>query len=324
MPSPFQEYSVGETLSLTTLPCKGDLTSPTIQVRIREVRTPSVACAMVVDVDGSPVRAAFLKLHDRRYNKAARRDNEIYPWVPQFEEAYIRSVQTGAVHQFLHKLHHDEDFRTETGDDWDDWECEAFLADECHQDFLYEATAYDALREHQGKAIQRLLAAVDLNLTPPGVEDHELFHAKGLLLEYIDGFDLSNLPDHAPRSVWQAIVDDAIAAVHLLGDHNILDEDRHLKNFIISPKPDGKFQVFMIDFGCRKFKGKDESDRAWGKAKLTENEEGAIGAVMKKKLAMVGFDLRYERSSRYLEWAGGNDSDSDGWTERPRLLKHHL
>ena len=319
MSSPFQKYSVGETLSLSALPYKGDLTSPTIRVRIRELRTPSVACAMVVDVDGSPGTSAFLKLYDRRYSWASRRDNGIDPWVPQFEEAYIRSVQTGTAHQFLHKLVRVENFRRETEDDWEDWECEAFLADECHQTFLYEAAAYDALRKHQGKAIPRLLAAVDLNLTPPGVEDHELFHAKGLLLEYVDGFDLSELPDHAPRSAWQAIVDDAIAAVHLLGDHDILDEDRHLKNFIVSPKPDGKLQVFMIDFGCCKFKGTDESDRAWGKAKLTENEEGAVGAVMKKRLAKIGFDLRYERSSRYMEWAGGNDPDSDGWAQRPRL-----
>ena len=319
MSSPFQKYSVGETLSLSTLPYKGNLTSLTIHVRIRELHTPSVACAMVVDVDGSPGRTAFFKLYDRRYNQASRRDNGIYPWVPQFEKAYIRAVQTGTVHQFLHKLHHDKNFRRETEDDWEDWECEAFLADECHQTFLYEAAVYEALRVHQGKAIPRLLAAVDLNLTPLGVEDHELFHAKGLLLEYINGFDLFDLPDHAPRSAWQAVVDDAIAAVHILGDHNILDEDRHLRNFIVSPKPDGQFHVFMIDFGYCKFRGKDESDRVWGSAKLTENEEGAVGAVMKKRLAKVGFDLHYERSSRYLEWAGSNEPDLDDWPQRPRL-----
>ncbi len=319
MSSPFQKYSVGETLSLSALPYKGDLTSPTIRVRIRELRTPSVACAMVVDVDGSPGGTAFYKLYDRRYNRASRRDNGIYPWVPQFEEAYIRAVQTGTVHQFLHKLHHVKNFRRETEDDWEDWECEAFLADECLQTFLYEAAVYEALREHQGKKIPRVLAAVDLNLTPPGVEDHELFHAKGILLEYIDGFDLFDLPDHAPRSAWQAIVDDAIAAVHILGDHNILDEDRHLRNFIVSPKPDGEFHVFMIDFGYCKFRGKDESDLAWANAKFTQDEEGAVGLVMKGKLGDLGFNLRYERSSRYLECLGHDEPDSDDWPQRPRL-----
>lgn len=113
----------------------------------------------------------------------------------------------------------------------------------------------------------RLLAAVDVNLAPPEVADNEFFHIKGILLRYIDGFTLRDLADNAPRSAWQEIIDQAVAASYVMGYSNILDEDRHMDNVMISPKGDGSYDVFMIDFGHSRLRCKDVSEVEWATEK---------------------------------------------------------
>ncbi|CAI4215955.1 unnamed protein product [Parascedosporium putredinis] len=105
----------------------------------------------------------------------------------------------------------------------------------------------------------------------------------------------------------EGIVDQAVAIVQVVGDHNILNRDVRPDNFIIEQNRSGSYRVFMIDFGLARLRGRDESDRDWGKAKLNRDEEGAVGLVMKKRLAREGFELRFEKSDRYMEWAGGDD-----------------
>lgn len=46
------------------------------------------------------------------------------------EQAYIRSVESGAIHQLLQDLHHTKGFQENAEEDWDDAQNEAFLADE--------------------------------------------------------------------------------------------------------------------------------------------------------------------------------------------------
>ena len=304
-------YTVGQTLPLTRLSNKSDLSSPTIRVRIRELKTWSMSCTMVVDIEtdteadtdgsGPATTTGFLKLYDRRFANGLREEQGVGTWTPAIEDAYVESIRTGTIHQFVHDLRHVESFRISEMDP-DDAQVEAFIANMAHEQYTAEFAVYDALRDHQGKEIPRLLAAVDFDLTPPGAED-ELFHVKGFLLEYIEGFPLSELSKNAPQSAWQNIVDQGIAALHILGDHYIIDEDRRPLNFIVSPEKDGGFRVFMIDFGCCRFKREDESEAEWASNKITMDEEGVVGLVMKKWLANEGhgFHLHYEPSGRYLE-----------------------
>ena len=196
-------------------------------------------------------RTAFLKLFDRRFADQFREDNEIDPWTKDMEESYIEFVQSDGVRSFLHDLRHVEDFQEETEDDWDDAQNEAFLA-ELLKYFTAEAATYNALRDHQGSLIPRLFAEVNLDLTPPNAHDEEiqpeeLFQVKGILIQYIEGFTLSALPDHAPQSSWQNIVDQAVSIIHVLGDNNIMNQDVCPDNFMISPEGDGRYQFFMID-----------------------------------------------------------------------------
>jgi hypothetical protein len=68
------------------------------------------------------------------------------------------------------------------------------------------------------------------------------------LIEYIEEFSLSDLKTKAPKSQWQVICDNTIDIVHLIGDHGILNNDVCPENFLIRSNPEGKYQVFQIDF----------------------------------------------------------------------------
>jgi hypothetical protein len=63
----------------------------------------------------------------------------------------------------------------------------------------------------------------------------------------------------------------------------------------------------MIDFGQCEFRGTDESDMDWGRKKWRQDEEGAVGYVMKHRLGKLGFELLFNHSQRYLEYAEKED-----------------
>ncbi|TPX10701.1 uncharacterized protein E0L32_008270 [Thyridium curvatum] len=314
--SPFEDYQVGQVLTLSVIPEQGEKSSDsTARARIRHLQIPrTLSCCMIVDLlgEGCPDNPVFLKLYDRRFSEQLRSDHGIDPWKRDAEEEYINAVRTGAARQFLHNLHTIPDFEEDTGESWDDGQIEAFLTGQVHELFNTEATVYDTLRDIQGKLVPRLVARVHLPLSLPdagiGLADAvELLHIKGILLQYIDGFSLSKVQDHAPKSEWQGIVDQAVAIVQVVGDHGVLNRDVRPDSFIVQRDRSGCYRVFMIDFGLARLRGWNETERDWAKAKLNKDEEGAVGLVMKKRLAREGFELRFENSDRYMEWAGGDD-----------------
>lgn len=314
--SPFEDYQVGQLLTLSVIPEQGKKGSDsTVRARIRHLQIPrTLSCCMIVDLlgEGCPDNPAFLKLYDRRFSEQLRSDHGIDPWKRDAEKEYLNAVRTGAARQFLHNLHTIPDFEEDTEETWDDGQIEAFLTGQVDELFDTEATVYDTLRDIQGKLVPRLIARVHLPLSLPdagiGLTDAaELLHIKGVLLQYIDGFSLSKVQDHAPKSEWQGIVDQAVAIVQAVGDHGVLNRDVRPDNFIVQRYRSGCYRVFMIDFGLARLRGWNETDRDWAKAKLNKDEEGAVGLVMKKRLAREGFELRFENSDRYMEWAGGDD-----------------
>lgn len=259
-----------------------------------------------------PARA-ILKLYDRRFAAQLRKDKTIDPWTTDHESAYIDFVYSSRAQGFLDKLRNDDDFE-EPKEGWDIAENETYLHDLCIDMFKVETTVYTRLQSHQGARIPRLLMPVTLSIKPLYLEngvdsappDSELFQVNGILLELIPGFTLAQLDEcKAPRTSWQAIIDQAIQTVHVLSDHNILNGDIRASNILITQdaKAQGGYRVIMIDFAQCRFRGEDESDLKWGRAKWSQDEEGAIGAVMKARLKKIGFNLKYKRSMRYLEWA---------------------
>lgn len=253
---------------------------------------------------GSAAKTGFLKLYDRRFARSLRAQEGAGKWTHDIEDTYVESIRTGSIQQFAHDLRHVEGFRDAQSelDASDIAQDEAYINGTMVQDHTPELAVHNALHDQQGKVVPRLLAAVDLDLTRPGAENDELFHIKGILLKYIEGFRMSKFPDETPPSAWQNIVDQAIAAVNVLGDYHILDTDRRPDNFIVTPDKKGGFRVFMVDFGCARFKREDESEAEWASNKITENEETGVGTVWQKCLARdYGFCLEYNPSDRWLE-----------------------
>ena len=74
------------------------------------------------------------------------------------------------------------------------------------------------------------------------------FDIRGILIEYIEGFNLSELETKAPKSQWQVICDDAICIINLIGDHEMMNNDVRPENFLVRSNPEGKYQVFQIEF----------------------------------------------------------------------------
>ncbi|KAI0389068.1 hypothetical protein F5Y17DRAFT_473597 [Xylariaceae sp. FL0594] len=310
--SPYAGYDVGQLLELHI---SREPTSPSrsLRVRVRQPQKPwTLSCCMVVDIlDGSdaenlPATTAFLKLFDPRFADQLRRDNGIKPWTEDMEEAYVKFVHSGRVHQFLDDLSHVEDFKEKTEEEWDDAQNEAFLTNEHLGLYRAETATYKALRSYQGRLIPRLFAEVNLpHNTPPNAQGEviswpeELFQVKGILLQFIDGFRLSDLPDQAPRSSWQNIVDQAVRIVRVLGDNNILNKDVRPANFMVSHSEERRNQTLI-----------------GGRAKYTKNEEGAVGLVMQNRLKKHGFDLEYESSERYAEWAEGEEEEEEDLTSQ--------
>ncbi|KAF5547425.1 hypothetical protein FNAPI_8536 [Fusarium napiforme] len=249
-------------------------------------------------------------MFDRRFAEQIRQDNGVDTWSADIEQEFLTALTSGTAEEFLHKLHTAPNFQRDTEDDWDAAETKVYLAAELRKCFTSEVATYTRLKEYQGKIIPRFLASVVLDVPSSNValttQQQELYKQQGILLQYLPGFSLSTITDNAPQSSWQAIVDQAIQIVHVLGDHGILNADVRPDNFIVVPKDD-TYQVFMIDFGQCRVRREDESDKDWGRAKWRQDEEGAVGYVMKSRLKRVGFELKFEPSWRYLAWAPGED-----------------
>ncbi|CAH0057898.1 unnamed protein product [Clonostachys solani] len=312
-------YPIGKALQLNaSLSNTANKQQTSLQVKVKERKQPwTLSCGMIVEIedglDGSePLEGlqkgdeAFLKMFDRRFAHQHRQDNGVDTWSEDVENEVLASLRSGKTESFLDKLHTIPHFQEDTEEDWDTAENEAYLADELRKWFNSETAIYSRLQQHQGKIIPRLLASITLGVPPPdsalNTQQQELYQLKGILLQYLSGFSLSSMIQNTPRSSWQGIVDQAIQIVHVLGDNDILNTDVRPDNFVVVPK-DQAYRVFMIDFGQCRLRRKDESDAEWGRAKWTQDEEGAVGAVMRTRLSQ----LQYEPSWRYLPWAPGEN-----------------
>ncbi|KAL2683227.1 hypothetical protein Neosp_007695 [[Neocosmospora] mangrovei] len=255
---------------------------------------------------------AFLKLFDRRFARSLRKWERVDPWTADVEDEFLHKLQSRDLQEFLGRLQAEEDSEEDDDDDADNWDAsenESWLADMMLNYFRAEVATYSALQKYQGDIIPRLFTQVTLQVaqsdTPLDEQQQDICLVKGILIEYLKGFTLSSLKSSAPRSTWQKIVDEAIRITHVLGDNNILNSDVRPDNMMVVPLGNWKYRVCMIDFGHCRVRRDDESDHDWGRAKWNQDEEGAIGVVMRGSLAKIGFQLHYENSGRYLEWAEG-------------------
>lgn len=277
-------YEAGRTLTLVT-------ESSTLIVRVVRVIQPStLSCAMLVE-SVKDWRAAILKLYDWRYATQLRKDHEVDPWTESHEDAYRAFVENGEAAEFLTALDDDTD---ETDDElWDTAHNDAYLFGISRDQHRSEVNAYAHLQDLQGKSVPQLFASVHMDAFST---NHPLFEVQGILIEFIEGYCLSELLNE-PESTWQSICDEAVRTIDLIGNHGVLNEDVRPSNIIVRKRATSPTaEVFVIDFGQCRFREDYESDAEWEHEKSVQDEEGAVGYVMARRL---GGKIEYKPSDRY-------------------------
>lgn len=294
-------YVVGNVIELRLkTPSDGQI----VAARIIKVFEPFTwSCAMVV----RPVcpTAAWegnmvLKLFDRRFAIEFRNSEEIRPWSPDIEQNYHRFILNGDAAKLLTELAADRLLPARNFDVWNSSQEETYLHDFMQGLYETETEVYNTLADLQGSHIPQLFSCVTMSLSTPVLNNplSEYVDIPGILLQYVEGFPLTDIATCAPRDSWQGICEDAIRIVNLVGDKGILNKDVKTRSFVVQKCPENQYQVLMIDFALCNFRDEYASEDEWQKRKAIQDEEGAVGYVMQKKL-QDGFV--YDRSALYTE-----------------------
>ncbi|KAF7555562.1 hypothetical protein G7Z17_g2047 [Cylindrodendrum hubeiense] len=305
-------YEEGHTLELRI---EGADPPLVVRVQARPVDF-SLSAVMVVDVlsrpDETPLPSkAFLKLYDRRYATEYRKKQRLEDWTPELEGKLVEFSRSGAAQSFLKRWQDDDDFDDDGS--WGVAEKEVCLWDTLNDDFETEVEVYEALEKHQGKLIPQLYTTVSYFTDPdnggPVGDSPELFTVSGILIEYIDGFRMSDMYIFLDRSEWNYIIDRAVKVTGaILNRSNVLNQDVRPDNMLVSRDENAEqgYRIVMIDFGCCRLRDDDETDAEWGLAKQRQDEEGAMGEIMKIKLKkQADFVVEYERPRTWCMYAEG-------------------
>ena len=270
----------------------------TADANIIEVFEPfTLSSVMLIRMACSSLRLEgdmILKLFDRRFATQLRQDEKIRPWTPDIETEYRQFILDGGASEFVTQLN---DGETPEGSTWSAAMDETYLHDQMLDLYKTEVQVYSNLREIQGTDIPKFLASAIMPTIPyPGQTGSEYTDIPGILLQYIKGFPLTDIEECAPRESWQAICEDAIRVINRIGDLGILNEDVKTRSFIVREDAWVGFKVTMIDFALCKFRQDYKDGYDWDKWKSIQDEEGAVGYVMQRRLK-CGFS--YRRSARY-------------------------
>ena len=296
-------YQVGETLKVQ-FRNKGPINAEIVKV-FEPFTLSSVLLIRISDnlhLNGQFV----LKIYDRRFAFGLRKNEKMAPWHSHIVNQYCDFVRAGRASQFLDmceaEFRKDIYWADECYQSWSKAEKEAYCQHLCHRIFKTEREAYSLLKSLQGKHIPRVYDEVYLepNMLSNSYSEHDYRHNHpGMILEYIQGFPLTDLDINIPKPFWQSICDQAISVVHLVGKNGVCNEDLRTRNFIVRLNGDeADFGVFMIDFGKCSFRqdAKDLNEfREW---QAHQDEEGAVGRVMETKL---GDGYKYEFSKYALQ-----------------------
>jgi hypothetical protein len=186
-----------------------------------------------------------------------RKDEKIPPWAPEIEREYRKSVLDGTASEFITKLRSHDNLAEQEGENWNVTQNEAYLYNYCDKLYNTETKMYERVNDLQGRDVLRLFARLTVPESPSSSSKptSKYFDCPGILMEYIQGFLLTDLSKRAPRDVWQYVCDDAIRIVNVIGDRGIRNEDVKTRNSIVrKDSVTGKFKVFCVV---------DQDERDW-------------------------------------------------------------
>ncbi|KAJ6110247.1 hypothetical protein N7486_002482 [Penicillium sp. IBT 16267x] len=280
-------YVVGRKLNLQlNKPHEGETATATI-VKIFEPFT--LSCAMVVRLD-CPTFASesdmVLKLLDPRFATQFREDEMVGPWTSSKEKAYHQFILDGGASELIAELGDKNRTAHLESETWNEARDEALLFWRMKELYDTEIAAYNALEDTQGITVPKLFASLKI----PGCTGEQEAQVKqypnvsGLLLQYIDGFYLTDIADYVPRESWQFLCEEAIRILHVISDRGILNEDVNKRTFIVQRNKENGYRIFMIDFGLCTFREDYDDEADWIKLKAETDEQGDIGVVMHEKL----------------------------------------
>lgn len=295
---------------------------------IEPISVPTMSVVMKVsfwDSRSKRQRLAVLKMYDRRFARSLRRTyNPSYD--DDVESAwceYVRNEKAPALFDFLREKRRLED---EVGVLVDtDSESDSSSSEEEHATattrkrirtaaemrekkgkregiiqwkaldlYACETRAYAKLSHLQGRYIPKLLAQVyttvattpDLRSSPADRDDY--FVVGGILLEYVDGFSLTELgTTSVPKEKWHTIVQQGVDAARYINDAGVINTDCQPRNVIVQRE---SLRPLHIDFAQCLF----AEDMGWEEFRETQLRLGnqrAIGGVMVAKLRRAGVDL---------------------------------
>ncbi|KAI1278341.1 hypothetical protein F5Y07DRAFT_361495 [Xylaria sp. FL0933] len=261
-------YRVGQSVALRD----SDGTEFSVDIIHEYPFTISPTAVVNLHRDGA-VQEAVLKLYDRRFGELRKRreldgERRPQPHTEESEAAFQDSVRSGTVARVLDRLKHadlmwDLHIYNYTPPDEEDEETKSErvrLAEE-EAEFYYkiqkrytnEVRAYDKLKCLQGRGIPRFFKAVTLQMpsAPPDIE-LSYFQVPGILIEKIDGFNLSNLVTEMPAGppeLWAEIVQKGTNLATQINRSGVLDDDSQPRNALVTRGDDSTYQVWRIDFG---------------------------------------------------------------------------
>jgi serine/threonine protein kinase len=274
-----------------------------IKIRIVKLVTPwTLSAVMLVDVlqqssDISCIEMperAFLKIYDRRCAEQFRQEWRIDQATPDVERQLLEFSRSGKAAAFLENWRADPSFCFGDDDEtpWGVPETETALSERMREIWQTEIEVYKRLAEHQGRRIPKLFAVVTFHISPEDEDikppsSSEVFDIPGIIIEYIDGFRLSDLAENTDSSEWNRLVNTAVDVTgEILNDSDVLNEDVRPDNMMVCRDRtwEGGYRLCMIDFGVCRFRGEDEGIEEWGRAKHVQDEEDGMSEIMRIKL----------------------------------------
>ncbi|KAG9757952.1 hypothetical protein KCU73_g4152, partial [Aureobasidium melanogenum] len=291
--------------------------------------------------------------YDRRFSTQHREDWEAAPWTPELEKEYQDFVECGDAEEFFSYW----DAEKERDGEWsaayvgnhDRWSVakrEAYLQWDATNTYETEKKAYEHMDTLQGEDVPRVFGEVVLDqsaelqnqidggeagkdvtesirgnaeITP------QVVNIPGILIQYINGFHLTDLHEHLPQDCWQSIVNTSIEKLHHIQECGILNRDVNTRSFMVDPLT---HKVMMIDFGIVLFREDSEDDREWGMLQAEEDEEGAVGLLMQTYLKEKGGgSIVYKPSEHYwrlkYRYRGMEGEREGGTEEEEEYVKKH-
>lgn len=279
----------------------------------------TLSAVMVVRIISKPEglhipSPAVLKLYDRRFSTQSREDWKAADWKPENEEPLLQLSRTGAAQRLMENIPDHYEF-ADDNDSRPAAEFEAAIASDMTRFAEAEVETYEIFKEHQGSLVPQFYAEVTL---PTVVDDDlglspELFDIPGILIEYIDGFSMTDLALHVPESQWPSMVDRAGEVISIvINTGEVVNSDVRPDNMLVcrDDKYDGGWRFVMIDFALCETREEDETDDDWGIRKHREDEENALSAKMWIKLRYIGYDLEWKRRDTWQRYG------SEAWLSR--------